>query len=68
MHSRHGVVQDHSFNRLADEYFEASSSVERRQNPVSCPFQQNLSNPQADQFVIHAKDKGIFVRHSYLIH
>jgi hypothetical protein len=68
MHPWHGVVQDYGLNRFTGEDFQPGSSVESCQHPVPSALKQDLSNPQADQFVIHAKDKGVLVRHMLLIH
>ena len=57
VHSRHGIVEHDCLHRLVLEESKARRSVHCREDLVSCALQQYLSDPESDEFVIHAKNK-----------
>ena len=54
VHSGHGVVEDDGFDGLGGEEFQAGVAVGGGEDLVAGTFEQDLADPQANDFVVHA--------------
>ena len=55
MHPRHRVVENYHLHRLIGEDLQPRRSIQGGEHPVAGALQQDLSNLEADLFVIDAE-------------
>jgi hypothetical protein len=63
MHSGHGIVEDDRIYGLVRKQFEAGMAILGGQDAIAGALQKDLSDVQANYFIVHAQNQMRFVVH-----